>query len=127
MITYISKERENKKWCIDCEHCIRNLAFVNIYSCNLYRDNVDGSPRFICSDVRDTEKCNGEKWVLKKKIVVAKNQTEADRLNEEENIEDFMKTAREHVKNGTAPFVTCGYMEKAMERAKKELENEHEY
>ena len=128
MKTYINKSKLDKKLCIHCKHC-------NVYSgcglkdrimCDLYKDKVSGSELYSAFSNRyNIFKCGGFKWEISPDILVCETEKEAIELNYESQIESYMDYARKILKGDIKKGpITCGFLEKALEKASKELNYE---
>jgi len=123
MKLYIEKSQIDKKLCIHCEHCsvYAGIGAKDRIMCGLYRDKIDNSEIYYAWQSRSLlGKCGGRKWKVSSNLVICESKEKADHLRSEDWIEGFMPFAREVVKNNQKISITCGGLDSAIERVRKE-------
>ena len=124
MKTFVTQSKIDKKLCIHCKHCESVGLFPPRLFCGLYRSKADDSPLYSVQMVRNNPfKCGGRKWEISPNIQTCETEEEAERLQHEESVASYMSRARRIVATGERCYMTCGALDEAIKRVRRELAN----
>ena len=127
MKTYVTSELIAKRLCIHCKHCETTYPTLEAsnprHNCTLKRSDVDNSPCYTAHEARLRRSiCGGHYWQQGSNVAVYSTETEAKAAQKEDWIRSFISIAREHIRDGVVPRVTCGGYDEARRRVEAEME-----
>lgn len=131
MSKYISKKEDSKKACSNCRYCettvMSGVGYSNIYIHRCLKwtetDHITGEETGILCQVARLPligKCGKSGKFYESHFNIVETEEEADHLNKEAEIEEFMPEAARRVDGRPSSHFSCGLLDEAIKRVKEQ-------